>query len=148
MFLLVEQPCFSAYLGQNYSSKEGKWKPMRGVNISIPDWGKTYSVDTLDPAPLAKYAIPYFHKMIETLKKRGYTDGVNMAGGGFHWYEPPSKDWVLALMQVVENMVSNSGGVPAVLVAHSMGAPLVCYSWLLVHSVYVCMYGDVFVCCL
>jgi len=119
--------CFSTYFGHNYSSAEKKWERVPGVKISVPEWGKTFAVDTLDPSPLAKYAIPYYHNMIKALEKRGYVDGVNMAGGGFLWYEPPSDEWAKQAMELIENLVNKNNGVPAIIVSHSMGAPVSYY---------------------
>jgi len=129
----LEYPCFYTYMGQNFSAETMKWSLTPGVNLSIPKWGTTYAVDTLDPdAIIKKIAVPYYHDMIEALKKVGYVDGVNVAGGGFHWYQPPNAEWVQRMMALIKDLYEKNGNTPVILVAHSMGAP---YSYYLIRSV-------------
>jgi len=122
----LQYPCFYTYMGQNFSVDEMKWKKTEGVNLTVAKWGTTYAVDTLDPDGLMKYAIPYYHKMIEAFKKVGYVDGVNMAGGGFHWIDAPNVEWVERMKKLIEDFYEKNGNT-VVLVAHSMGCPYTYY---------------------
>jgi len=119
----IELPCFYTYIGENFSIEKKKWEHAEGVNITVAKWGTTYAVDTLDPSALLKKAIPYYHDMIEALKKVGYIDGVNMVGGGYLWHEVPTDEWAHRLMSLVEDMYSKNGNTPVIMVCHSMGAP-------------------------
>jgi len=119
----LRYPCFSAYLGQNFSATDMKWVKTEGVNLSVPEWGKVYAVDTLDPSAVMKNVIPYYHDMIQALENVGYIDGVNMAGGGYQWYDVPTEEWAHKIMDLIEDMYSKNNNNPVVVVSHSMGAP-------------------------
>jgi len=100
-----------------------RWEATEGVNLTVPKWGTTYAVDTMDPSGPMKYAIPYYHDLIEAFKKVGYTDGIDMVGGGYLWYGAPTVEWSHRLMSLVEDIYAKNGNSRAILVAHSMGAP-------------------------
>lgn len=123
----INYKCFKNYFASSYDRDAGVWKRMEGINFTIPKWGKVFPVDELAPGAVTGKLIPYFHGIIKKLTALGYVDGVNMTGAGFDWKDVPSDEWVARVKDLVETVVANNGGCPAVLIAHSMGCPFSYY---------------------
>ncbi|XP_049578263.1 lysosomal phospholipase A and acyltransferase [Syngnathus scovelli] len=91
-----------------------------GVNISVPGFGLTSSMEYLDPN---KQGVGmYFFNIAQALVDWGYTRGDDVRGAPYDWRKAPNenKDYFLALRKMIEEMAKNAGG-PVVLIAHSMG---------------------------
>ncbi|XP_061891699.1 phospholipase A2 group XV-like [Entelurus aequoreus] len=91
-----------------------------GVNISVPGFGQTYSVEYLDPSK--RSVGMYFFNIAQALEDWGYTRGDNVRGAPYDWRKAPNenKEYFLALQKMIEEMADKAGG-PVVLIAHSMG---------------------------
>jgi len=120
-------PCFSAYIRSNFSARTGTWNLLPGINFTVPKFGYTYAVDVLDPSGPAKYASPYYHDMINAFKKLGYSDGFNLAGAGYLWYDHPTDKWVNDLKLLIQKMYVSNAFKPVIVVAHSLGGPFSYY---------------------
>lgn len=91
-----------------------------GVNIRVPGFGQTYSLEYLDPSK--RDVGLYFFTIVQALAEWGYTRDDDVRGAPYDWRKAPNenKDYFLALQHMIEEMAHKAGG-PVVLIAHSMG---------------------------
>ncbi|XP_059988622.1 phospholipase A2 group XV isoform X2 [Lagenorhynchus albirostris] len=91
-----------------------------GVDVRVPGFGKTFSLEFLDPSKSSVGS--YFHTMVESLVGWGYTRGEDVRGAPYDWRRAPNENgpYFLALREMIEEMHQLYGG-PVVLAAHSMG---------------------------
>ncbi|KAF7660139.1 hypothetical protein LDENG_00287370 [Lucifuga dentata] len=91
-----------------------------GVDIRVPGFGQTYSLEFLDPSK--RDVGMYFFIIVQQLVEWGYTRGDDVRGAPYDWRKAPNenKAYFLALQMMIEEMAENAGG-PVVLIAHSMG---------------------------
>jgi len=120
---IVDYSCFKSYFSQDFDPKTCTWSDLPGMTYNVPQWGSTYSVDTLDPAAPASLVTTCFHNVINGLKKVGYVDGQDMTGCGYDWRQGPSREWAEKCRVLIESMVNRQNGKKAIIVGHSMGAP-------------------------
>lgn len=91
-----------------------------GVDVRVPGFGKTYSLEYLDPS---KQSVGrYFFTIVQALVDWGYTRDDDVRGAPYDWRKAPNenKEYFLRLQQMIEEMANKAGG-PVVLIAHSMG---------------------------
>lgn len=91
-----------------------------GVDVRVPGFGETFSLEFLDPSK--RNVGSYFYTMVESLVGWGYTRGEDVRGAPYDWRRAPNENgpYFLALQEMIEEMYQMYGG-PVVLVAHSMG---------------------------
>ncbi|XP_029837760.2 phospholipase A2 group XV [Ixodes scapularis] len=97
--------------------------PPPGVEIRIPGFGNTSTVEWLDPSMVSPTA--YFTKIVEEFVSLGYQRGVNLRGAPYDFRKAPNElgDYFDKLQGLVEETYEINGAVPVVLVCHSMGCP-------------------------
>ena len=83
-------------------------------------------VDYLTPGTLTNHLSYVFGPVITALKKVGYEEGVNLDAVPYDWRLPPSElekrdQYFTKTMRKIEEMYDKSGGMPVVLVCHSLG---------------------------
>lgn len=101
----------------------GDWVETPGMRTGVPAWGTTFAVDTLDPSFTFTLFSHYFHNLIQALVAVGYTENTTIVSAGYDWRAVPDKAWAEKTRVLVEKAVAAAGGLPAVIVGHSMGAP-------------------------
>ncbi|XDV53117.1 hypothetical protein PO909_021700 [Leuciscus waleckii] len=91
-----------------------------GVDVRVPGFGKTYSLEYLDPSK--RSVGMYFFTIVQALVDWGYTRDDDVRGAPYDWRKAPNdnKEYFLRLQQMIEEMANKAGG-PVVLIAHSMG---------------------------
>ncbi|KAM9351808.1 lysosomal phospholipase A and acyltransferase [Symphorus nematophorus] len=91
-----------------------------GVDIRVPGFGQTYSLEYLDPSK--RSVGMYFFTIVQALVEWGYIRDDDVRGAPYDWRKAPNenKEYFLKLQQMIEEMANKSGG-PVVLIAHSMG---------------------------
>ncbi|XP_020790902.1 group XV phospholipase A2 [Boleophthalmus pectinirostris] len=91
-----------------------------GVEIRVPGFGQTYSLEYLDPS---KHSVGmYFFNIVQQLVDWGYTRDNDIRGAPYDWRRAPNenKDYFLHLQKMIEEMAEKACE-PVVLIAHSMG---------------------------
>ncbi|KAM7396230.1 hypothetical protein PAMP_019287 [Pampus punctatissimus] len=91
-----------------------------GVDIRVPGFGQTFSLEYLDPSK--RSVGMYFFTIVQTLVEWGYTRDDDVRGAPYDWRKAPNenKEYFLALQKMIEEMAEKASG-PVVLIAHSMG---------------------------
>lgn len=94
--------------------------PPVGVNIRVPGFGETETVEYLDPSK--RSVGMYFFAIVQGLVNDGYVRGDDIRGAPYDWRKAPNenKAYFLALQQMIEEMAHKAGR-PVALIAHSMG---------------------------
>ncbi|XP_025744862.1 lysosomal phospholipase A and acyltransferase isoform X2 [Callorhinus ursinus] len=59
-----------------------------GVDVRVPGFGKTFSLEFLDPSKSSVGS--YFHTMVESLVSWGYTRGEDVRGAPYDWRRAPT----------------------------------------------------------
>ncbi|KAL7402660.1 hypothetical protein ABVT39_018075 [Epinephelus coioides] len=91
-----------------------------GVDICVPGFGQTYSLEYLDPSK--RSVGMYFFTIVQALVEWGYHRGDDVRGAPYDWRKAPNenKEYFQRLQDMIEEMAEKAGG-PVVLIAHSMG---------------------------
>lgn len=113
--------CLCENMAMTYNNQTGNYDNYPGVSINATsDFGGFDSMAYLDPT-LATL-MPYMAPLVQYFEGLGYTVGVDLFGAPYDWRiaADAQQDYFNKLQSLIENAV-NSVGVPAVLVAHSMG---------------------------
>lgn len=95
-----------------------------GVNIRIPGFGNTTTVEWLDPSMVSPSA--YFTNIVQNLTAAGYQRGVNIRGAPYDFRKGPSElnDYFGDLQKLIEDSYTENNQHAAVVICHSMGCPL------------------------
>jgi lysophospholipase III len=93
-----------------------------GVDIRVPGFGNTSTVEWLDPSQVSPGA--YFKDIVDLLQKSGYQRNVDVRGAPYDFRKGPQElgYFFENLKELVEDTYNNSGK-KVVMVAHSMGSP-------------------------
>uniref|UniRef100_A0A4W3J3W2 Phospholipase A2, group XV n=1 Tax=Callorhinchus milii TaxID=7868 RepID=A0A4W3J3W2_CALMI len=102
----------------NATTKTTKSPP--GVDVRAPGFGKTYSLEFLDPSK--RRVGSYFFTLVESMVTWGYTRDEDVRGAPYDWRKAPNENrqFFKDLQALIESMYGQYGG-PVVLIAHSMG---------------------------
>ncbi|XP_041446024.1 phospholipase A2 group XV isoform X2 [Xenopus laevis] len=103
-----------------YNKTSKTTAPPEGVDIRVPGFGQTYSLEFLDPSKRSVGS--YFYTLVQSLVDWGYTRDENVRGVPYDWRKAPNEnsDYFVAVRKLVESMFESYQS-PVVLIAHSMG---------------------------
>lgn len=108
--------------------QNGEYYNCTGVQIRVPGFGETSSVEYLDPD---NHLIPYFHHFVDYFSKHGYVKGVSLRAAPYDWRVTPDilekNGYYDNLKQLVETMYKDNGNATVTVVAHSLGSPVSLY---------------------
>ncbi|XP_028595404.2 lysosomal phospholipase A and acyltransferase [Podarcis muralis] len=109
-----------------YNRTSGSTGPPEGVDIKVPGFGQTYSLEFLDPSK--RSVGTYFYTLVQTLVDLGYQRDEDIRGAPYDWRKAPNEnaDYFVALRKLIEIMYEEYDQ-PVVLIAHSMGNMYVLY---------------------
>jgi lysophospholipase-3 len=121
-----------------------------GVDIRIPDFGNSTSVEWIDPSKAS--AGNYFSTIAEGILKFGYERNVSLRGAPYDFRKAPSKkfffffhsllnssyclfktildelqDFFVNMKALVEDTFTQTNGQKIVFITHSMGSPMTLY---------------------
>lgn len=113
-----------------YNNKTKMTENSPGVDILIKNFGLTDSVEYIDSSKLS--ITTYFGAIADALvKNAGYVRGLNLKGAPYDWRKAPNElhEFFMNLTKLVEETYYQNKGLKVILVAHSMGNPVLLY-WL------------------
>lgn len=99
-----------------------------GVDIRIPGFGNTTTVEWLDPSKVTVGS--YYSPIVEALIATGkYERGINIRGAPYDFRKAPNelRDYFQVLKKLIEETYAMNGNTAAVLVCHSLGCPSTLY---------------------
>ncbi|ELP85207.1 1-O-acylceramide synthase precursor, putative [Entamoeba invadens IP1] len=115
--------CLLKYMTPVYNTETGVLEDLEGVNVTVPQFGSTYSSSCLDPGMLTCSLTEYFRPLIKKLNKLGYVDGVDLYGAPYDWRYTGGDFYAKRLENLLKSIKEKTGK-KAVLVSHSMGCPV------------------------
>lgn len=77
----------------NYDNVTRKTHNTDGVDIALPLWGSTESIEWIDTRPIVDHfdSGAYFNDIVQALTIRGYIRGKNLLGAPYDFRKGPSK---------------------------------------------------------
>uniref|UniRef100_G3NG03 Phospholipase A2, group XV n=1 Tax=Gasterosteus aculeatus aculeatus TaxID=481459 RepID=G3NG03_GASAC len=94
-----------------------------GVEIRVPGFGRTYSVEYLDPSK--RSVGMYFFNIVQAMVDWGYTRDDDVRGAPYDWRKAPNenKEYFLALQKMIEEMAHKAWKDRYIKDFISLGAP-------------------------
>ncbi|GCC35845.1 phosphatidylcholine-sterol acyltransferase isoform X1 [Chiloscyllium punctatum] len=124
MFLPIGIDCWIDNIRLVYNRTTRRSSNSPGVEIRVPGFGKTYSVEYLDPFKLAGY----LHTLVQFLVNTGYVRDDTVRAAPYDWrvaaYE--QEEYFDKLKQLIEEMYT-AHNKPVYLLGHSMGNLYILY---------------------
>ncbi|KAA0192974.1 hypothetical protein HAZT_HAZT002616 [Hyalella azteca] len=116
--------CWTSNMVLEYNNSTRTTNNPAGVDVRVPNFGDTSTVEYLTPCRLYSY----FAYIAEVLVALGYQRNVTLRGAPFDFRKAPNElsDYFSSLKLLTEELRESTGG-PVVFIAHSMGAPLMNY---------------------
>ncbi|XP_028128275.1 phospholipase A2 group XV [Diabrotica virgifera virgifera] len=107
-----------------YDNKTRTTRNNDGVDIRVPGWGGSETVEWLDPSHASTGK--YFAEIGNTLVGMGYVRNVSIKGAPYDFRKAPNEnqDFFVNLKTLVEDTYKENNNTPVVLLAHSMGGPM------------------------
>ncbi|XP_058814274.1 phospholipase A2 group XV-like isoform X2 [Topomyia yanbarensis] len=107
-----------------YNSTTRKTQNSPGVEIRIPGFGSSESVEWIDPSHATVGA--YFVNIGNALVQNGYKRDVSIRGAPYDFRKAPNEnqDWFIKLKHLVEETYTLNKNMSITFIVHSMGAPM------------------------
>lgn len=104
-----------------YNSTTRKTRNSPGVSIRVGGFGKTESVEYVDPAKVM--GTSYFDTLVRQLVNLGYERNKNILGAPYDFRRAPNElqDYFVDLKNLVEGAYRDNGNESVVFICHSMG---------------------------
>ncbi|WKX88227.1 hypothetical protein Q1695_008117 [Nippostrongylus brasiliensis] len=120
-FLPIAIDCFAHNIMLDINPETGEVTDMPGVDVRIPGFGHTSSVEFLDKSRIAQTS--YFFGMIESLVKMGYRRGMDVTAAPYDFRRAPEQlgDYYDRLKALIERTYQRAGNEKVVIVGHSLG---------------------------
>jgi lysophospholipase-3 len=95
-----------------------------GVDIRIPGFGGTETVEWLDPSHAVTGS--YFNSIAKTLVSLGHERNKTIKGAPYDFRKAPNENqqYFVDLKALIEQTHADNDGQPVIIIAHSMGGPM------------------------
>ncbi|VDD96086.1 unnamed protein product [Enterobius vermicularis] len=126
-FIPIALDCWADNMRLVFNLTDGSTSNMPGVDIRIPGFGSTESIEWLDKS---KTSIGrYFTDIVKALVSLGYRRGKDIVGAPFDWRKAPNEltNYYEALRKLIERTYRYNGNKRVVVIGHSMGNPVLFY---------------------
>lgn len=110
-----------------YNNKTHRTSYPEGVDIRVPGFGGTDSVEWLSDTHLPK--LGYYHELAENMVKWGYVRNKTIRGAAYDFRRSPNEleDYYTNLTKLVEETYNMNNNTRVVLLAHSLGNLVILY---------------------
>ena len=112
-----------------YDPETHKTRNNDGVQIRVPGFGNTSTVEYLGNGILTHHFAYYFHSIVEALVSLGYERGANIHGAPYDFRKAPNEqgDYFKKVKALIEDTFAQNGNKPVILLTHSMGSTMMLY---------------------
>uniref|UniRef100_A0A914GV13 Uncharacterized protein n=1 Tax=Globodera rostochiensis TaxID=31243 RepID=A0A914GV13_GLORO len=116
--------CWADNMHLDFNSSSGKATDLAGVNVRVPGFGHTRTVEWLDASKRSPSR--YFAPIVSSLIAWGYRRGVDVVGAPYDWRRTPEEliRYFAKLRSLIEQIFHANGNRKVIVLAHSMGNPL------------------------
>lgn len=110
-----------------YDNNTRTTKNAPGVDIRVPGFGNTSTVEFLDPSQISPST--YFHAIVNMLVDIGYTRDVDVRGAPYDFRKAPNElqDYLENLKNLIMETYRINGRQKIYIICHSMGCPVSLY---------------------
>jgi len=119
--------CWVDNMRLTYNNVTRKTSNNQGVEIRVPDFGNSTTVEWIDPSKAS--AGNYFASIASSIMKFGYERNVSLRGAPYDFRRAPNElqDYLSNLKLLVEDTFNKNNGKRTVFITHSMGSSNVAY---------------------
>ncbi|XP_040569905.1 lysosomal phospholipase A and acyltransferase [Lepeophtheirus salmonis] len=119
--------CWADNIKLLYDSKTRTTRNNDGVNIRIPGFGTSASVEYLDTSERG-FSV-YFAEMVKRLLTLGYKRDVNIFGAPYDFRKAPNElgSFFTDYKNLIEKAYSTNKNIKVIIICHSMGCPITLY---------------------
>eukprot|EP00092_Neocalanus_flemingeri_P030300 GFUD01032893.1.p1 GENE.GFUD01032893.1~~GFUD01032893.1.p1 ORF type:complete len:428 (+),score=114.78 GFUD01032893.1:54-1337(+) len=119
--------CWVDNVKLKYDNVTHKTSNNDGVEVRIPGFGNTTTVEWLDPSQ--RFFSIYFSKIVAKLVLQGYERGVNLHGAPYDFRKAANEqeEYFENIKRLIESTYSTNGNISVILLTHSMGSPMMLY---------------------
>ncbi|KAH3772297.1 phospholipase A2 group XV-like [Dreissena polymorpha] len=119
--------CFVDNMRLEYDNVTRTTSNSPGVDIQIPGFGDTETVEYLDHSEIS--LTTYFHSLVEAMVGWGYKRNVSVFGAPYDFRKAPNelKLYLTDLQQLIERAYYSNNNQRVYIITHSMGSPVTLY---------------------
>ncbi|KAF5306639.1 hypothetical protein FQA39_LY08828 [Lamprigera yunnana] len=119
--------CWIDNMKLTYNNVTRKTSNVEGVDIRVPGFGETETVEWLDPSHASSGY--YFKDIGNALVNLGHVRNKTIKGAPYDFRKAPNENeqFFKQLKVLIEETVHDNNNTPAIVIAHSMGAPMAIY---------------------
>ena len=121
--------CWADNMRLKYDPETHKTQNNDGVEIRVPGFGNTSTVEYLGKGILTHHFAYYFHYIVEALVQLGYQRGVNIHGAPYDFRKAPNEqqEYFKKVVTLIEETYAQNGDKSVILLTHSMGSTMMLY---------------------
>ncbi|CAG9768922.1 unnamed protein product [Ceutorhynchus assimilis] len=119
--------CWIDNIKLTYDNATRTTRNQPGVDVRIPGFGGTESVEWIDPSHASTGS--YFNNIADILVSLGYTRNVSIKGAPYDFRKGPNEnqDYFIRLKKLIEDTYEENNQTSVMLIVHSMGGPMSLY---------------------